>query len=83
MAMVLSVEAHIDLSRADLGLLIDALLQAESSLCVVDGCLVTARFIARMRAQQLALADRLEDAMRASSPDLVTASDYTFHVSSC
>lgn len=81
MAKCLSAEVQIDLTRADLGLLIDALLQAEATLCDVGRRTVSARFIARMGAQQLALADRLEDVMRLGCSDFVTSADHVLPVS--
>ena len=56
----------IELSRAEIALLIDALLQAEVTLNLLDERHAKLGFIPQLRAQQLSLADRLEDLMAGS-----------------
>lgn len=63
------------LSRAEVGLLIDALLQAEATLCDVDSQLASASVTNWMRAQQLSLAERLEGMMCVSASDVMTFAD--------
>lgn len=57
---------RLDLTRSDLALIIDALLQAEMTLPLIDRRYRALKAIESLRAQQLSLANRLEDVLAGS-----------------
>ena len=59
----LAAQIRLDLSRMDMALIIDALLQAEMTLPLIDRRYRALKAIESLRAQQLSLANRLEDLM--------------------
>ena len=61
LAHVLGAPVTLRLSRADVALVIDALLQAEMTLPLLDPRYRSMKSVDRLRARQLALADQLED----------------------
>jgi hypothetical protein len=60
---------HVDLSRADVALIIDALLQAEMTLPLIDRRYRSMKTVESLRAGQLSLANRLEDLMSGERGD--------------
>lgn len=54
---------EVDLTRADMALIIEALLQAEMTLPLLDQRFAALQPVESLRQQQLSLADRLEDIM--------------------
>ena len=76
----LSDARDVDLSRAEVAMLIDALLQARATLCLADARCVSVHLIKWMRAQQLLLAGWLEDAMVKPGPRFVASAEFTLHV---
>lgn len=59
----LNAPVRLDLTRTDLALIIDALLQAEMTLPLIDRRYRAMKAIESLRVHQLALANRLEDLM--------------------
>lgn len=76
----LSDANDVSLSRAEVAMIIDALLQARATLCIMDDRFVSVHIIEWMRAQQLLLADRLEDAMIRPGSRLIASAEFTLHV---
>lgn len=61
---------HVDLSKADVAVIIDALLQAEITLPLVDRRYRAMKAVDVLRKHQLTLANRLEDLMSATIAEL-------------
>jgi hypothetical protein len=78
----LSDASNVELSRAEVAMLIDALLQARATLCAADDHFVSTPLIEWMRAQQLLLADRLEDVMSQPVASLIASTGLTLHMPS-
>ena len=76
----LSDANDVSLSRAEVAMIIDALLQARATLCIMDDRFVSVHIIEWMRAQQLLLADRLEDAMVRPGSHFVASAEFILHV---
>ena len=76
----LSGANDVGLSRAEVALLIDALLKTRTTLCAVEDRFISVHIIEWMRAQQLLLADRLEDAMIRPGSRLIASAEFTRHV---
>lgn len=76
----LSDANDVALSRAEVAMIIDALLQARATLCIMDDRFVSVHIIEWMRAQQLLLADRLEDAMVRPGSHFMASAEFTLHV---
>ena len=76
----LSDANNVALRRAEVAMIIDALLQARATLCAVDDRFVSVRLIKWMRGQQLLLADRLEDAMVRPGSRFISSAEFTLNV---
>ena len=77
----LSDARDVDLSRAEVAMLIDALLQARATLCLADARCVSVHLIKWMRAQQLLLAGQLEGAMIKPGSRFIASAEFTLDVS--
>jgi hypothetical protein len=76
----LSDANDVALTRAEVAMIIDALLQARATLCIMDDRFVSVHIIEWMRAQQLLLADRLEDAMVRPGSHFMASAEFILHV---
>lgn len=76
---VLKHAIHLDLSKADVALIIDALLQAEMTLPLIDRRYRAMKAIEALRAKQLLLANRLEDLMSGSIGEISAAGSQPGH----